>query len=139
MGNKRNEVLSNEHGRMNESDLFNYLKDRYFPDLEKAKDVMSKYDCYSSEYRTVMELKCRRTHYEDLMLERIKYDYLSSLDCRSLYINSTPKGVFSFDIADIKPIWIKDSIMPKNTDFDTSSDRREKEYTLINISKAKRI
>jgi hypothetical protein len=122
-----------------EGELFWYLKGRYFKDLEKSKDVMSKYDCFSRQYKTIIELKCRRVHYDELMIEKIKYDFLASIGCKALYINSTPKGVYSFDISEMKPEWITDSTMPKNTDIDNSDERREKTYALINVSKAKLI
>ena len=120
-----------------EEELFNYLKERYFPDLEKSKNKMEHYDCFSRKYRVVIELKCRRKHYDELMIEKIKYDKLVSMDWKSIYVNSTPLGVFAFKIMEIEPNWIIDNRMPHKTDFHIFRSEKEKTYTLLNVSKAK--
>lgn len=117
---------------MNEEQLFNYLKKHYIYDLSKCEDQFSSYDCFSTTYRCVIELKCRTKHYDDLMLEKTKYDSLKKLNCSALYINSTPKGIYIFNINDIKPNWITDTSMPKQTEF-ANNDRIEKTYTLISV------
>jgi hypothetical protein len=117
---------------MNEEQLFNYLKKHYIYDLSKCEDQFSSYDCFSTTYRCVIELKCRNKHYDDLMLEKTKYDSLKKLNCSALYINSTPKGIYIFNINDIKPNWITDTSMPKQTEF-SNNDKIEKTYTLISV------
>lgn len=117
---------------MNEEQLFNYLKKHYIYDLSKCEDQFSSYDCFSTTYRCVIELKCRNKHYDDLMLEKTKYDSLKKLNCNALYINSTPKGIYIFNINDIKPKWITDTSMPKQTEF-SNNDKIEKTYTLISV------
>jgi hypothetical protein len=117
---------------MNEEQLFNYLKKHYIYDLSKCEDQFSSYDCFSTTYRCVIELKCRTKHYYDLMLEKTKYDSLKKLNCSALYINSTPKGIYIFNINDIKPNWITDTSMPKQTEF-SNNDKIEKTYTLISV------
>ena len=127
---------------MRESDLFDYLKSNYFQDLEKSEIQFSKWDCYSSKYNSRIELKCRNKHYDYLMIERSKYYYLIKTyiekDEIPLYINSTPKGIYSFDLRKITPKWITDSRMPKTTEFE-KNDRVEKIYALISILEAKKI
>lgn len=123
----------------NEEHLFNYLKEKYFPDLEKSKNKMEHYDCFSRKYRVVIELKCRRKHYDELMMEKNKYDKLIAMDWKSIYVNSTPLGVFAFKIMDIEPNWKTDTRMPHKTDFHIFRSEKEKTYTLLNISKAKQI
>jgi hypothetical protein len=127
---------------MRESDLFDYLKSNYFQDLEKSEIQFSKWDCYSSKYNSRIELKCRNKHYDYLMIERSKYYYLIKTyiekDEIPLYINSTPKGIYSFDLRKITPKWITDSRMPKTTEFEIIS-KVEKTYSLLNISEAKKI
>jgi hypothetical protein len=71
---------------------------------------MSRWDCYSPKFKHRIELKCRRKHYDSLLLEKSKYDAMifesgKHLD-RPIYINSTPEGVYSFDLLDIEPEWI---------------------------------
>lgn len=117
---------------MNEEQLFNYLKKHYIYDLSKCEDEYSSYDCFSTTYRCVIELKCRNKHYDDLMLEKTKYDSLKKLNCSALYINSTPKGIYIFNINDIKPNWIIDTSMPKQTEF-ANNYKIEKTYTLISV------
>lgn len=123
----------------NEEELFNYLKERYFPDLEKSKNKAEHYDCFSRKYRVVIELKCRRKHYDELMMEKMKYDKLIAMDWNSIYVNSTPLGVFAFKIMEIEPNWVTDNRMPHKTDFHIFRSEKEKTYTLLNVSKAKRI
>ena len=57
-----------------EEDLFNWLKDTTYPDLEKAKSRYSRHDCISKEKELFIELKCRRKHYDTLLIEKKKYD-----------------------------------------------------------------
>ena len=103
-----------------EKDLFNYIKENYMPDLELAKDKYSPYDCYSKKHKCVIELKCRRTHYDTLFIEKMKYDKLISMGCQVRYINSTPKGVYSFNLNTLKTKWV-DRTMKKQTDFNNNS------------------
>ena len=93
-----------------EADLFNWLKEFVYFDLVKSKNQMSRWDCYSPKFKHRIELKCRRKHYDNLLLEKSKYDAMifesgKHLD-RPIYINSTPEGVYSFDLLDIEPEWI---------------------------------
>ena len=127
---------------MNEAILFNYLKENYFPDLEQSTNQFSKWDCFSPSTKTRIELKCRKRHYPNLILEKIKYiDMIQRYvkeDEIPLYINSTPNGIFVFDIRNIKPNWITDNRMPQTTDFENIAPI-EKTYTLLNIEEGKKI
>lgn len=105
----------------NERELFNYLKEGNLPDLETCRDEFSFYDCYSVASNSDIELKCRKTHYDDLLIEKHKYDNLLSraLEFRTipLYINSTPFGVFVFNLTELPvPAW-EERRMPKTTEF----------------------
>lgn len=127
---------------MQESELFDLLKNGFIPDLQKSEDQFSRWDCVSHKFRYRIELKCRKTHYDTLMLERDKYFalILSYVETgyKPLYINSTPKGVYVFDLSDLNPEWTIDTRMPKTTDFD-NNNRVEKTYTLLEIKYAKKI
>jgi len=73
-----------------------------------------------------VELKCRRTHYDGLLIEKKKWDYLAEIrartGARTLYINATPKGVYQFDLGLLEaPEWVK-RVLPTKTDFAGSSD-----------------
>jgi len=68
-----------------------------------------------------IELKCRRTHYDTLLIEKKKWDYLADIRARTgaktLYINSTPRGIYQFDLgALIEPEWALKRL-PITTDF----------------------
>ena len=127
---------------MNEKTLFNYLKNKYWNDLELSTDKFSVYDCFSHSTKTRIELKCRKTHYKELMIEKSKYYYLVKkyiqLNEIPLYINSTPEGIFAFDLRTINPVWITDKIMPKTTERNTKT-KIQKTYGLININEGKKI
>jgi len=120
---------------MSEKDLFEYLK-RYWADLKMSTDQYSKHDCFSQSTNTRIELKCRKKHYNNLMLEKSKYVYLMInhyLDQeKPLYINYTPKGIYCFDLRKLKANWIIDKRMPKSTEF-ANNKKVEKEYCLISI------
>ncbi len=108
-------------------------------EIGTSKDQYSKHDCFSESTKTRIELKCRKTHYNDLMLERSKYIYLMVkhilYDEIPLYINYTPKGIYCFDLRSVKTDWIIDNRMPKTTEF-KSTERTQKEYCLLSIYKS---
>lgn len=98
----------------NEEQLFDWLKEFVYFDLVKAKNQMSRWDCYSPKFKHRIELKCRRKHYDSLLLEKSKYDAMifeagKHLDI-PMYINSTPEGIYSFDLLEIEPEWIFKSL-----------------------------
>lgn len=103
-----------------EDDMFNYIKTRYVPDLVKSNQYDS-WDCKSTQNRMVIELKARRNHYHELLIEKSKYEALLLAASRSTftawYINATPEGIWAFNLSKLnKPKWI-DRPMPKTTDF----------------------
>lgn len=98
----------------NEEQLFDWLKEYVYFDLVKAKNQMSRWDCYSPKFKHRIELKCRRKHYDSLLLEKSKYDAMifeagKHMDI-PMYINSTPEGIYSFDLLEIEPEWIFKSL-----------------------------
>ena len=127
---------------MNEKTLFNYLKNKYWNDLELSTEEFSSWDCFSHSTKTRIELKCRKTHYKELMIEKQKYYYLVKKYIETneipLYINSTPEGVFAFDLRTIDPTWVTNKQMPKTTEFNTKT-KIQKTYGLININQGKKI
>ena len=56
---------------LKEPELFSYLKEFYYPDLEASDDKFSTHDCVSNAERLYIELKSRNTHYDDLIIEQI--------------------------------------------------------------------
>lgn len=105
---------------MEEKQLFKYITDCCYPDLVKAKKQMSRWDCYSPATKHRIELKCRSTHYETLIIEKPKYEAIIS-KCEDhndipIYINSTPKGVYRFNLTNFNPIW-ETKYLTKTTTF----------------------
>lgn len=110
---------------MKEIELFDYLKTNLYPDLEKSIGIFDSFDCISKLAGHYIELKCRHTHYDTLLIEEMKYRKLitqaAERDLIPFYINSTPKGVFSFDLMDMaEPEWVK-HWMPATTEFARSN------------------
>jgi len=108
-------------GIANESQLFDLIKQFVIPDLLPSEVKMSRYDCYSLEHNVDIELKCFKKHYDDLLIEKKKYDALiersSNHGTNPLYINSTPVGVWAFRLLDIEePKW-EERAMPKTSEF----------------------
>ena len=104
---------------MREAELFDYLKDKHFPDLEKSEGVFDHFDCISTDKSMYVELKCRHTHYPDLLIEEMKYRRLINQagDLTPYYINSTPQGIYAFDLSRVpEPTWSQ-RWMPATTEF----------------------
>lgn len=115
--------------KLKESDLFDLLK-KLIPDLEKT-DQFNSVDAFSLNRQKFYEFKCRRTDYVDLLIEKIKFDSLKTKG-KVYYINSTPKGIYSFNILKIQePIWLV-KLMPKTTDFERN-DKVDKVVGYLNI------
>lgn len=105
---------------MKEKELFDWLKNNKYSDLEKSDKSYAIWDCVSHESKATIELKSRNTHYDDLLIEKKKYDRLLMQAAESeyipIYINSTPKGVWMFDLFSVKIDWT-DRLMPIVTEF----------------------
>lgn len=95
---------------MNEIILFDFLKMNLYPDLERSPGIYDSFDCISAKAGHYIELKCRHTHYPTLLIEEMKYRKLitqsAERDLIPFYINSTPQGIYSFDLLDLpEPEW----------------------------------
>lgn len=109
---------------MKEQELFDYLKFKHFPDLEKSDGVFDSFDCTTNDKNLYIELKCRHTHYPELLIEEMKYRRLINQAGARVpyYINSTPQGVWGFDLSRVpEPAW-SERRMPATTEF---SDTRK--------------
>jgi len=110
---------------LKEQELFDYLKADLYLDLVKSPGVFDSFDCISQAAGHYIELKCRHTHYPTLLIEEMKYRKLitqaAERDLIPFYINSTPLGVFSFDLMDVaEPEWVS-HWMPATTEFARSN------------------
>jgi hypothetical protein len=112
---------------MKEADLFEHLKASHFPDLIKSEGIFDSFDCISDEKKYYIELKCRHTHYPDLLIEESKYNRLVSeakeRELSPWYINSTPEGIYAFDLTRVpQPTW-SERWMPATTEFANTSKK----------------
>jgi hypothetical protein len=101
---------------MNEQELLEHLAKTSVPNLERMEYGFSHWDC-TAFYETslgridyILELKCRETHYPELLIEQVKYDWLieeaGKRSARPAYINWTPKGIFAWDLYRVRePHW----------------------------------
>lgn len=105
---------------MSELRLFEFLRLNFLPDLERSANQFERFDCTSQSARLHVELKCRRSHYNTLLIEKKKFDALISastqLQFSPCYINSTPQGIFGFNLSKLEPTW-QTELMPATTDF----------------------
>lgn len=122
---------------MTEQSLFDYIKATYLEDLEKSEHEYEYIDATSSGYRLTIELKCRHTHYDELILEKDKYESLMAranhLGFTPFYINSTPNGIYAFNLRKIKVNWTTKRL-PAHTFWDGSEI--DKEIALLHIDEA---
>lgn len=126
-----------ETSALTEQELFDYIKARYLDDLVKSEDTYEYLDATSHGYRLSIELKCRHTHYDELILEKDKYESLmqqaNALGFTPFYINSTPKGIYAFNLRKITVTWTTKRL-PATT-FDKGPDI-DKVIALLHIDKA---
>lgn len=106
---------------MKEQDLFLFLQENTYPDLQKSEGIYDSFDCISLYAGAYIELKCRNTHYPTLLIEEMKYRKLitqaAERELTPYYINSTPEGIYSFDLMDVpEPEWFTHR-MPATTEF----------------------
>ncbi len=110
---------------MNEELLFTFLRESLYPDLVKSEGIFDADDCISRQAGHYIELKCRAAHYNTLLIEEMKYRKLitqsAERDLVPFYINSTPLGIYSFDLMDIpEPEWVTHR-MPATSEFANKS------------------
>ena len=106
---------------MKEQELFDWLKTEKFPDLIHSPELYDGFDCTSVEEKLFIELKSRKTHYPELLIEKIKYDFLleeaDKLGYEPWYINYTPDGIWAFSLKAQADIVWNEKWMPTTTEF----------------------
>jgi hypothetical protein len=126
-----------ERPTMTEQGLFDYIKETYLEDLQKSEHTYEYIDATSYGYRLSIELKCRHTHYDELILEKDKYKSLmqqaNELGFTPFYINSTPQGIYAFNLRKIKVTWTTKRLPSSTVDNGPDVD---KEIALLHIDKA---
>lgn len=125
---------------MNEAKLFDFLQNIYL-DLCPSSDMFSPYDCFTESSNLYIELKCRKTHYDDLLIEQVKYDRLRK-EARGrgmlpIYICSTPKGIWGWNLAQTRIEW-ESRELPTTTEFEDKSTK-QKIVGYLKISQGKKL
>jgi hypothetical protein len=113
----REKYLSN----MNEEELFRLMSTRYtgLVDLNE-KDLHSLIDWHYPLRDIWMEAKCRDIAYNTLFIQKDKYDVLMEKE-NCWYVNSTPSGIYYFDLKDMEePVWREQSML-KSTYYNNGS------------------
>jgi hypothetical protein len=121
-----------------EEALFLHLKENHYPEIEFSEDKYCRYDCEDDD--RVIEIKCRNKHYPTMIIERSKYNALIDVaDERGvspLYINSTPEGIFEWNLSDVEIEWKVETKHPATTHF-SNNNRVAKEVGYLDINEAK--
>lgn len=123
----------------NEKDLINFLRLK-IEDLTKTSNQFDSTDVYSEKWDLIAELKSRTTHYDEILIEKIKYEALINSNRKNKrYIVSTPKAIYSFNIEKLK--FVEDNwflkLLPETTYFKDKPNYIYKECNLIHIKNAK--
>lgn len=122
---------------MKERELFEWLKEKHFPDLEHSPQVYDGFDCVTKKFGMFIELKSRNTHYDTLLLEKKKFDFLvtkaKELGLTAWYVNYTPSGVWSFKLDDENDFVWEDKWLPVTTEF-TNKNKIMKQVTFLPLS-----
>jgi hypothetical protein len=126
-----------ETSTMTEQALFDYIKATYLEDLVKSEHTYEYLDATSTGYRLTIELKCRHTHYDELILEKDKYEALmdraNDLGFTPFYINSTPQGIYAFNLRKITVTFTTKRLPSSTVDNGPVIDKK---VALLHIDKA---
>jgi hypothetical protein len=127
---------------INELTLHKWLRAHYYPDLRLNGSQYSSYDAWSYEFCIQVELKVRNTHYDELILEKLKYDALIRLanmnNLRPVYICATPLGVWEYNLRTIPLNWVIMDNLPQTTYWDANAPIA-KTVALLPVSEARRL
>jgi hypothetical protein len=128
---KRLEFLTN----LTEHQLFQLMRTRYTGLIDlNQKDEKSLIDWYDVNEDIWMEAKCRNEHYNGMLIQKDKYDVLMKKE-NCYYVNSTPKGIFVFNLKEMEePVWREQNM--EQSQFFKSNGRISKWVAELPIAKA---
>jgi hypothetical protein len=132
--------------------LYNSKEYSIYPFLTDPNDT-DKYDAFISVFTKgtynlvanhLIEIKCRNKHYDELMLEKDKYDYLikKSSECGAdaFYINTTPKGTYIFNLSKMDSEIFKFKTEEHNvTSVNKANGKRLKKVCHLPVDKAMKV
>lgn len=104
-------------GELSEDQLFKLFQKEY-PDIIDLNidNPTSPVDWYIPELDIYTEAKCRKEHYPTMYIEESKYIKLIQYK-RCWYVNSTPLGIFCWDIHKLNNIIFRNKLMTKTQQF----------------------
>lgn len=112
---------------MKEQELFDWLKTEKFPDLIHSPELYDGFDCTSADEKLFIELKSRKTHYPELLIEKMKYDFLleeaDKLGYEPWYINYTPDGIWAFSLKAQTDVAWNEKWLPSTTEFANKNNK----------------
>lgn len=90
---------------MDEKKLFQYVKN-YFTDIVdlNIENELAPIDWYIPSIFTYVEAKCRYKSLPTYFIQKDKFDELIKVE-NSWYLNSTPNGVYYWNIQNLDPVW----------------------------------
>ena len=127
---------------MNEQLLLDRVDEIFKWGITKTEDDFCRWDAENDKY--IVELKCRRTHYNTQIIEYGKFDALvdeaTSIGKEVMYIAATPKVILVFEITKLcleqyNFNW-ENKRLPSHTDFGKAS-WVDKKVGYIDNNKAK--
>lgn len=122
---------------MREKELFGWLKENFYDDLEHSPNDFDGFDCVTKNFNLFIELKSRNTHYDTLLIEKKKYDFLlktaEELGHTPCYINYTPQGVWFFDLTQFQDLKWEKKWLPVTTEF-ANRNKMMKPVTFLNVA-----
>lgn len=127
---------------MRERELFDWLRENFYDDLEHSPNDFDGFDCVTKNFGLFIELKSRNTHYDTLLIEKKKYDFLiktsDELGYTPCYINYTPQGVWFFDLTQFSDLKWEEKWLPVTTEF-KNRNKMMKPVTFLDISQGTKI
>jgi di/tripeptidase len=115
-----------------EKHLFEWLKENWDDTIHKAEDTFSRWDCEVEGNDGHIELKCRRKHYDTMLIEKKKFDALMDTGSNPIYINSTPNGIYLWYLSDNDIEWKIETKHPATTSF-SNTNRVAKEVGYLSV------
>ena len=103
---------------MNEAKLITLLNTNENYNFVAMDDKFSRYDAFDTENGIMLEIKCRKKHYDDTLLEKMKYDwnkaYALENDLSIMYAVSMPDKEDTRFICSTLSLWKRKTNMTLN-------------------------
>ncbi len=92
---------------LTEAEVIKWMRTVVTTTITRPRNVYSRYDASTS--KAIIEIKSRNRVYNDVMLEKAKYDvlvqYAKVYDKAVIYVVADADGIYAFDLLSIQPEW----------------------------------